>query len=442
MITERPMPPHVALAALLATLAVGTACCVFAPRIAGNLVNLLVVTAVMWPRLYELAIPSRFALAVLLSLGAVLCALNLAATAQIRTLITVIVLALTGIGLVAFLGFQVVTGAIGDAYFRYFVIAPLSAAYGYLLVRSGRITQMGYALLSIALVSSVLAIVEVITDGPILPGNPFDEFIDGQFRAAVFSEQTLVYSALMVCALTVAIVATSGATRIATIGVLLAGIAASFSRGALTLAASYLIVAAVWTYLPGIRRYGAAIAAAAGGTLLVVVPLLVLWRPASADAVTSSNPTVASAQYREAIYAMMPDSLRTHPLGWGLLGPPKGQYTLRSPFGILDVSATVDSEVVKAALDFGYLGLLLLAAVLVVAICRARADRWWSHMAILITAAGFYLSIHSWLCLLSLWAISLGAAVAKPPLRSSTGVTESLSAPAPQSGCHAEVLMP
>jgi hypothetical protein len=146
-------------------------------------------------------------------------------------------------------------------------------------------------------------------DGPILPRNPFDEFIDGQFRAAVFSEQTLVYSALMVCALTVAVVATSGGTRIASIAVLFAGIGASFSRGALILAASYVIVA----------------------------------------------------------------------------------------------------------------------------VC---------HMAVLITVAGFYLSINSWLCLLSLWAISLGAAVAKPPWPTSTDVTESLSAPRPQSGSPAEGLTP
>jgi hypothetical protein len=380
------MPPHVALAALLTALAAGALCCILSPRIVGNLVNILVVTAVMWPRLYELAIPPRFALAVLLALGAVSCALNMAVATQTRTLVTAIVLALTGITLVAFLGFQVVTGALGDAYFRYLAIAPLSAAYGYLLVRSGRVTQLGHALLGVALVTSVLAIVEVAIDGPILPGNSFDEFIDGQFRAAVFSEQTLVHSALMVCALTVAIVATRGAMRIVAIAVLFAGIAASFSRGALILAASYVIVAVVWACVPGIRRYGAAIAAAAGGTLLVAVPLLVLWRPASVDAVTSTNPTVASAQYREAIYAMMPDSLRTHPLGWGPLGPPTGRYTLRSPFGILDVSATVDSEVVKAALDFGYVGLLLLALVLTVAMWRLRADRWWSHMAVLITA--------------------------------------------------------
>jgi hypothetical protein len=85
----------------------------------------------------------------------------MAVTTQIRTPVTVTVLGLTGMALVAFLGFQVVTGAIDDAYFRSFVIAPLSAAYGYLLVRSGRTTQVGYALLGIALVSSVLAIVEV-----------------------------------------------------------------------------------------------------------------------------------------------------------------------------------------------------------------------------------------------------------------------------------------
>jgi hypothetical protein len=426
------MPPHVALAGLLAALAIGAACCALAPRVVGNLMPVLIVTAVMWPRLYEMALPPRFALAVFLALGAVSCALSMSVPVRTRTLIAVIVLAITAIVLMAFLGFQVKTGAIGDAYFRYFAIAPLSAAYGYLLVRSGRITQVGYALLVVGIATSVLAVIEVATDGPILPGNPFDEFIDGQYRAAVFSEQTLVLSALVLCALTVAVVATRGMTRVLAIAVLSAGIAATFSRGAVILAASYVIAAAVWGGVPAIRRYGALIAAAAVGVLLVVAPLYFLWRPASVNGITSSDPTVASAQYREAIYATMPDSLNTHPFGWGMLGPPEGEYTLRSPFGTLDVSATVDSEVVHAALDFGYIGLALLALVVVVAIRRLRADRWWSHMAVLITVAGLYLSIHSWLSLLSLWAIALSAAVATPLSRESADLTTKISAPVPE----------
>jgi hypothetical protein len=426
------MAPHVALAGLLVALAAGAVCCALAPRVFGNLMQVLIVTAVMWPRLYEMAFPPRFALAVLLALGAVSCALSMSVSTSTRTLVAVMVLGVTAIVLVAFLGFQVVTGAIGDTCFRYVVIAPLSAAYGYLLVRSGRISQVGYALLVVAIATSVLAVVEVGTDGPILPGNPFDEFIDGQYRAAVFSEQTLVLSALVLCALTVATVATRGTTRVVAIAVLSAGIAATFSRGAVILAASYLIVAAVWGSVPAIRRHGALIATIAGGVLLVVVPVYFLWRPASVNGVTSSDPTVASAQYREAIYAMMPNSLRTHPFGWGMLGSPAGEYTLRSPFGTLDVSATVDSEVVHAALDFGYIGLALLVVVLVIAIRRLRADRWWSHMAVLITAAGLYLSIHSWLSLLSLWAIALGAAIANPPSRESADPATTISMPNPE----------
>jgi hypothetical protein len=426
------MPPHVALACLLLALAAGAACCVLAPRVIGNLTHVLIVTAVMWPRLYEMALPPRFALAVLLALGAVSCALNMSVPVSTRTLLAVIVLGTTAIMLVAFLGFQVVTGTIGDAYFRYVVIAPLSAAYGFLLVRSGRIAQVGYALLVVAVATSMLAVVEVVTDGPILNGNPFDVFIDGQFRAAVFSEQTLVLSALLLCALTVAVVATTGTKRVLAIAVLLAGVAATFSRGALVLTAGYVVVAAVWATAPGIRRYAAAIRTPAIAILLVAAPVLFLSQGAMANGVTSSDPTVASAQYRRAIYAMMPDSLQTHPLGWGMLGPPEGEYTLRSPFGTLDVSATVDSEVVHAALDFGYLGLALLAVVVVVAIRRLRADRWWTHMAVLITAAGLYLSIHSWLSLLSLWAIALGAAVANPPSQSIADRAKTISAPVPE----------
>ena len=426
------MAPHIALAGLLIVLAVGTLCGVFVPRAFANLMSVLVVTAVVWPRLYEVAIPPRFALAVFLALGAVACALCLSTTVANRTMLSVLVLGFTGIMLVAFMGLQVVTAAIGDSYFRYFVVVPLSMAYGYLLVRSGRIAQMGYALLTVGVISSLLAVVERVTGGPILDGNPFDEFIDGQYRAAVFSEHTLVMSSLIVGALTVAIVATKGVTRVAAIAVLIAGIATTFSRGALILAAGYVIVAAVWASAPAIRRHVSTIRVAALGLVLIAAPLLFLWQPLGVNGVTSSDPTVASAQYRGAIYAVALDSLRTHPLGWGPTGPPKGEFTLRSPFGTLDVSDTVDSELVHTALDFGYIGLALLAAIVVVVLFRLRADRWWSHMALLITAAGLYLSIHSWLSLLSLWALALGAVIANPPSRSSGNLTDAGSPPIPQ----------
>jgi hypothetical protein len=433
------VPPHVALAGLLTALAVGAVCSAVAPRAFANLTCVLIVTAVMWPRLYELAIPPRFALAVFLALGAVSCALCMSATTANRMLVAVIVLGFTGIMLVAFLGFQVATAGIGDAYFRYFALVPLSLAYGYLLVRSGRITQMGYALLGVAVVTSVLAVVEYTTGGPILEGNPFDEFRNGQYRSAVFSEHTLVLSTLLLCALTVAVVATRGAKRVIAVAVLLAGIATTSSRGALMLAAGYAIVATVWASVPSIRRYGAVVKASAVGILVVAVPLMYLSQPAAGYGITSSDPTVASAQYREAIYAVMFDSLRSHPLGWGTAGPSEGQYTLRSPFGTLDVSATVDSELVHTALDFGYLGLALLAVIVIVVIRRLRADRWWSHMAALITAAGVYLSIHSWLSLLSIWAIVLGAAIANPPSRPSVDVTPADSPPVPERSARVRV---
>ena len=53
-------------------------------------------------------------------------------------------------------------------------------------------------------------------------------------------------------------------------------------------------------------------------------------------------------------------------------------------------------------------------------------------MALLITAAGLYLSIHSWLSLLSLWALALGAVIANPPSRSSGDLTEAGSPPITQ----------
>ena len=301
------------------------------PRAFANLMSVLVVTAVVWPRLYELAIPPRFALAVFLALGAVACALCLSATVANRTMLSVLVLGFTGIMLVAFMGLQVVTAAIGDSYFRYFVVVPLSMAYGYLLVRSGRIAQMGYALLAVGVISSLLAVVERVTGGPILDGNPFDEFIDGQYRAAVFSEHTLVMSSLIVGALTVAIVATRGITRVTAIAVLFAGIATTFSRGALILAAGYVIVAAVWAGVPAIRRHVSTIRVAALGLVLIAAPLLFLWQPLGVNGVTSSDPSVASAQYRGAIYAVALDSLRAHPLGWGPTGPPKGELHIAQP---------------------------------------------------------------------------------------------------------------
>ncbi len=322
------MSPHVALAGLLAALAVGALCSALAPRAFANLTCVLVVTAVMWPRLYELAIPPRFALAVFLALGAVSCALCMSATVASRTLVAVIVLGFTGIMLVAFLGFQVATAGIGDSYFRYFAVAPLSVAYGYLLVRSGRVIQMGYALLAVAVISSILAVVEYMTGGPILAGNPFDEFRDGHFRAAVFSEHTLVFSSLLLCALAVAVVATQGTKRVIAVVVLFAGIATTIQPRRARAGG-------------GLRSCGGGVGLRAGhpsvrcdnqgvGSWNSVgrgAADLFLSQPAAVHGITSSDPTVASAQYRGAIYSVTLESLRSSPAGLGASRSVKGCTT-------------------------------------------------------------------------------------------------------------------
>jgi hypothetical protein len=206
-------------------------------------------------------------------------------------------------------------------------------------------------------------------------------------------------------------------------------VAATYSRGGLALAAIYLAVAIGWKRFRPMRRYGVVLRVLAIA-LFLALPLAFLIHPSLFQGVTSSDPTTASLQYRGAVYSTVISSLEERPFGWGTSGVPAGEFTFRSQFGVLDVNTTTDSEFVVTVLDFGYIGLILWAVISVVAIMRVRADSWWSHVAVLVTAAGFYLSIHSWLGILGLWAFSIGAALARREPRDDQSEPDGYSGPA------------
>ncbi|MGW0172762.1 O-antigen ligase family protein [Rhodococcus sp. NPDC003322] len=409
------MPPDIALIGLLSMLVVGAVCCAVEPRPFANILAVAIVLCIWFPLAVEIAFAPRVVLAVLLAVGSVGCIMCGGASIATKTFASVVITCFAAIVLTEFLGFEVASPAIADSYFRYVAIVPLSAAYGHLLVRGGRARQFGQAFLAIGLVASPLAVVEYVINRPLFANRGrFETYLGEQYRASLLSGQPLVLAILLLCAVAIAFVMLRGHLRWIAIAILVSGVAATDSRGALGLTFVFLALAVIWERFPRLHEHEK-LFRAIFVTASAVAPFMMMTRYAGFAGITSSDPATASQQYRGALYSIAGRTLSDRPWGWGIQGLPPGIYTFRSPFGLIDASDSLDSEFVQLLVEFGYLGALALIVAIVVVALRLRWDRWWTLTAVLITAAGYYLSIHSWLGILSLWALSVGAAFADPP---------------------------
>lgn len=103
----------------------------------------------------------------------------------------------------------------------------------------------------------------------------------------------------------------------------------------------------------------------------------------------------------------------TQPWGWGLGGLPPDVYLVSSPFGVHDLSVTVDSELALLAFDAGVVGVVLYAAGL-----GFLASRWVlaseiGQAALLLILSGLYLALHAWTGLGLITLMLVGAALAE-----------------------------
>ena len=262
-----------------------------------------------------------------------------------------------------------------------------------------------------ASISSVLALIETL-QGRWLFSNALLTTVltrNGSTRALAAAEHPLTLAALLTASIP-AIIACSWPRTVRVLLVLLVGVGiyTTGSRGALATAALMLLVIALAQKRFRMLVRGRALATAAAAAAVVALSYLILTAgPLGSE--TSSDSVRASAEYRPILYKAAGNSLVHHPFGHGLGGPPHGIYLVPSPFGVLDVADTVDSEYALLAFTLGYVGLAIALFMVWRVISRGGLVNATNQSALSILICGTFLALDSWIGLGSLLAVLLGA---------------------------------
>lgn len=302
-----------------------------------------------------------------------------------------------------------------DPLFRYVVLFPMIFVAGNVLSVSGLGKKTANLLVYAAIFMGLLAIVERARGAFFVAGsyeNAGRLVRDGTIRSIVFAEHPLVLSVLLIAA--VPFVQATFKNRLhcfLAYSLLVSGIVATNSRGALTLVIG-------WFLLTWAHRFGILGRTGAGarwtrilGAGAVAAGFLTLLFSTGAENLSSTSAVDASAEYRSSLYYFAALSMLDHPWGWGLTGLPQGIYVASSYFGPLDIARTIDSEVALVMFDFGWIGLLGLFYLVYVLTKGQRLKTPFGQSALLVTASGSYLALHAWVGLGSMWFFLVGLAI-------------------------------
>lgn len=311
-----------------------------------------------------------------------------------------------------------------DPLFRYTVLFPLMFLAGYVAsnLNLGVVVSKLYVLTGLTM--AALAVVERIQNSFLLAGNYENAgrlVRDGAIRSIVGAEHPLVLSVLLVAAIPlVQVTVTSLVLRTGAFVLLIAGIVSTNSRGALVLVCMWFVITAALKSKIFGRAHTSLIQFFAAASL--VVGLIWMLTGSGSDSLSSTSAVDASAEYRSSLYLFAAQSLVEQPWGWGLSGLPVGVYVVASYFGSLDIAMTIDSEVALLMFDFGWLGVLGFVSMASFLLRAGRLNSPLGQAALLLSASGFYLALHSWSGLGSAWFLLLGLSV-------TYGVTKPNSAP-------------
>lgn len=312
-----------------------------------------------------------------------------------------------GYALSTLLGGDAVASSNGQ---RSLVTFPMAVAAGWVLLSSrAGMDYLARVIVAISVPTAVLALVEFLRGTSLLSRDAeFASYIrDNSARAVVGAEHPLILGVLLSVSVPFAYLALRRWwVRWAVVLLLLAGVYATGSRGPLGVSAGILALLAV----PGLLRF---LARHFGAVFFaVLVGLGVLWYFASRvwQPVTTSSDTLAnSMQYRAAIYSLLPRILLAQPFGYGLGDLPAGTWLVRGPDQISDITATVDSQWVLAALRLGWVGVVLLFMIIVVAVLALRRRLDYGLALLLFTGCGAFVALDAWDGAGTLWMLLFGA---------------------------------
>lgn len=360
--------------------------------------------------------PLRFALLVLLA--AALLALIWEGKVRLSRRVKLLCFCfLLACGSVYLIGQAIVDASLNDPLFRYTLLFPMAGLSGFILSRANKQGTVSRIYVLVSMFMGLLAVFERMS-GSFLVASSYANagrlIRDGSIRSIVFAEHPLVLSVLLVCALPfIAKVFPWQWARFSAYASVIAGIISTNSRGALVLIAGWVLIRLVIRF--GLLRSGVTRVVKVFIGLVASVAFLGLMLGSGSEQLDSSSALDASAEYRTTLYTFAARSLVEQPFGWGVAGLPEGAYLAASYFGVLDISKTVDSELALTIFDFGWIGLAVFVVIVIGLLKPHRLFSNYGQSALLATASGLYLALHSWVGLGSFWWLIIGLAFGLKP---------------------------
>ncbi len=304
---------------------------------------------------------------------------------------------------------------------RFVLLLPLAAAAGWLLVRTGRIIQYLSWLLVVGVVTVIPAVFEYLTNHRALPlileylslkttrFSAVGLVRNGHTRAIVGADHPLVLGALFLAMIPIAMYL-GGRYRYLLVAALYVGIFTTGSNGPELVGAAVVAICVI----PPVAR--AVLSSWRPLSLLLVAIAAYLSAGALwfwSTQIPGANTTDVSNQYRAALYYLLPRFLHARPFGYGLGGlPPDTWYVSAQTSGLRDVAASIDSELVYSATQFGIFAVAGFIIIAVVGVRAAVRNQAIGLSSLSTTMVGLFLAIHSWNSLGTFWFFEFGACAA------------------------------
>ena len=296
---------------------------------------------------------------------------------------------------------------------RFIVLFPVAFIAGIAIARSGTRPFLRAAI-TVAVAMSVLATYEYLTGASLFGREGEFAWLQqgGRSRSLVGAEHSLVLGALLMSSIPALLIVRRMSTRQVLCAIILAGVWFTNSRGSF----AFAVPLAALVLFPNLL--GAILAKRRPVVVLSVVSFAALaylsvavWEPRT----TSTNWSENSAQYRPAMYALVPRMLTEIPYGYGFGELPLGRWLVEAPTGFADVAHSTDSQLVLSVLRLGIPGLLAYVAVWVLAIRRWQRSNEIALMLLAVTASGLFVALDAWDGLGTYWVLLAGISFGSLP---------------------------
>lgn len=301
---------------------------------------------------------------------------------------------------------------------RLFIVFPLFLLAGFILGRSPNTSIYVRVLVLVGVFVAVLALTESLLGRSILGRDAMLASLQrgDRTRSLVAAEHTLVLGTILAALIPLAADKPTKLARLAAV-VLMLGSWSTGSRGPIAMAIVALLIQFVPYAASLLPKHFRLVRASSILIFIGVVYLsVVVWEPT----VRGSTGLEYSANYRPALYALLPEMLIDKPFGNGLGELPSGVYMISTDlYGRQDITETVDSEIVYSALSLGWLGVIGYVSVAAIAIASFRHSYSIGLSATILTLAGMFLALHAWDSLGPLWYLMTGMSLALVTSKSS-----------------------